>query len=99
MTPRTVRIGALRYKVHRLRLLPPPHVKSAGIIVFKHRSIFVTTHSFTGARWTAKQQRIVFWHEVVHGILHSMKRWALNDDEPFVHNFAILLEQAVRSAK
>lgn len=92
--PKTVRIGALRYKVYSLRTLPAPYVKNAGLIRFKDRAIFVTSHSYTGSRWTAKQRRILFWHEVVHGILHDMKRYKLNNDERFVHGFATRLEGA-----
>lgn len=98
-TPSTVVIGALRYKVHTLRLLPEPYRRDAGVIKFKERFIFLTTHSHRGRRWTAYQRRLVFWHEIVHGILHDMRRWKLNGDEKFVHGFARRLEKVVRQVK
>lgn len=88
-TPKTVRIGRLRYKVHMVKSLPKAHGAGSGRIDSDSRTIHVATHSASGAvKYTKKQLDIAMWHEIVHGILFSMRQHKLNDDEKFVEEFA-----------
>lgn len=53
------------------------------------------------AGWDVPDDKLehVYYHELVHWILHSMSQQALFEDEVFVDNFAGLLHQALKSAK
>lgn len=88
-TPKTVRIGKLRYKVHTVKALHRTHGAGSGRIDFAAKTIHVATHSKNGVvKYTKKQLDIAMWHEIVHGILFSMRQHKLNDDEKFVEEFA-----------
>jgi hypothetical protein len=39
------------------------------------------------------------YHEVVHGILNTIDRHDLSEDENFVQNFAVLLHQFEKTKK
>lgn len=41
----------------------------------------------------------VFFHELVHGILYSMREEKLNNDEQFVDTFSTFLHQALKTFK
>lgn len=95
-TPKTVRIGKLRYKVHKLKALPKHHGVGSGYIDYVARSVSVATHSKNGAiRYTKKQVDLAFWHEIVHGILNDMRQHRLNGNERFVEGFAERLSDIV----
>lgn len=68
-----------------------------GSISYTNSTIHVNTK--TAQRTVPKsEQAVVFWHEVVHAILHDIKP-KLNNDEKFVQEFAELLHQVTTSAR
>jgi hypothetical protein len=87
--PKKVTIGKKRYKVTRVHSLKTGHV---GRIHYKSREIDVARNYITNLfnrvvhRLPLSEQRENYLHEVVHGILHDMKRHDVNN-EAFVNAF------------
>ena len=63
-----------------------------------HGGIQLATHRL-GTLVPHKRRVQVFWHEVVHAILHEMGRDDLDADERFVEEFAKRLTQIVYTAR
>ena len=98
--PKSVRIGALRYKVHKVRSIPKSHGAGSGYIDYDEGGILLSTHSMRGRiRHTKRQLRVAFWHEIVHGILNDMKKYDLNSNERFVEGFAERISDAIDSMR
>jgi predicted SprT family Zn-dependent metalloprotease len=70
-----------------------------GRVFYDDKKIELATRSNTsGRRFDADEINVVFWHELVHAILHDMHD-PLCYDERFVTQFANRLSQAIRTAK
>lgn len=97
--PKSVRIGKKRYVVKLSKFLSDGKRSCEGMIEYEKKLISIATHSdFGNFRFTKEQNEIAFLHEVVHGILHDMRKHDLNRSESFVQGFAVRLYDAIRSA-
>jgi hypothetical protein len=92
--PKQIKVGATKYAVVRKY----KRLKNIGEVDYKERVISVATRDARGANLAVSEQFEVFWHEVIHGILHDMNH-KLRDDERFVVAFARRLNGAIESAK
>ena len=91
-TPKTVRIGRLRYKIVKQRLM-----RTAGYIHYKDHTLSLVMHGAGGvAPYTKQDIKHTFWHEVVHGILYDMRQHKLNNSERFVDGVAIRIVDVLR---
>lgn len=92
--PKSVKIGDKRYTVC---VGKTPSNYTLGEIKYISQTINVYTK--TKMRKIPKsEQQVVFWHEVVHGILEEIKP-KLNNDERFVQDFAEHLVGVFKSAR
>jgi len=89
--PKKAKINKKTYAVHRVHSFK---CGKLGEIHYANQVIKIARHAL-GGTWGKHQYRMdlskeeqweVFWHEVVHGILHDMKRHDLNN-ERFVNAF------------
>jgi len=72
--------------------------KEVGQLNFVICKIFVAKE-FNGYKCTGDYMETTFYHELVHGILDSMGRHTLSEDEEFVEGFANLLHQYEKTKK
>jgi hypothetical protein len=92
--PKSVKIGDKRYTV---LVGETSSNYTLGEIFYTNQTINVYTK--TKMRKIPKsEQQVVFWHEVVHGILEEIKP-KLNNDEQFVQAFAEHLVGVFKSAR
>ena len=92
--PKSVKIGGKRYKVC---VSKTNEMYTLGEIDYDKRVINIYTK--TKARKIPKsEQQVVFWHEVVHGILEEIKP-KLSKDEQFVQGMAEHLVDVFKSAR
>ena len=92
--PKIIAVGDKKYTVINTTTKEPYVL---GSISYTNCTITVSTK--TPQRVVPKaEQAVVFWHEVVHAILHDIKP-KLNKDERFVEEFAERLQQVTTSAR
>jgi hypothetical protein len=71
--------------------------KYAGITASASKRIVLYDVARDRAR-TPQEQQKTFWHESTHAVLRTMNH-ALAGNEPFVTQFALLLEELIRTAR
>ena len=93
--PKTIAVGDKKYTIINTTTKEPYVL---GSISYTNCTITVSTK--TPQRVVPKaEQAVVFWHEVVHAILHDINKPKLNKDEKFVEEFAERLHQVTTSAR
>ena len=92
--PKKIKVGHTNYAVVRKY----KRLRDIGEIDYKGRVVSVATRDKFGNRLSVSEQFEVFWHEVVHGILHDMEH-PLRDNERFVVAFSRRLNGALESAE
>lgn len=90
--PKTLTLGKHEYTIHS-----KPLKGKLGRIEYNTKRILVSTHREFGGRIKPRDRYDTFWHEVTHGVLHTM-RHPLRDDETFVDEFGKTLSRAIQSA-
>lgn len=96
--PKKAQINKTTYKVKRIHSFKNGKV---GEIHYKKKQITLAKHVVSAlltCRVSNREQWETFWHEVLHGILHDMKRHDLNN-EAFVRAFCRRLYTVLRSAR
>lgn len=68
-----------------------------GSLTFVENKILLATE-FDGEKIQKDRQERTFFHELCHAILDNMNEHDLSKDEKFVHNFASLLHQALKTS-
>lgn len=99
MIPKTIKIGAARYRVVQPYSMIPPDC--AGSVTYDYKTIRVAHAMHNGKRLASRSERQrseTFWHEVTHAILHDMGS-TLEANENFVTAFSQRLNNAIHSAK
>lgn len=95
--PLQIKLGKTQYTVYT-----PPFVRytaAKGCIDYEFGMIKVAQRcNVTGRTYSPKERAETFWHEVTHGILHSMNH-PLYTNEKFVTEFSKRLNDAIHSAK
>ena len=92
MIPKKVRIGKDTYTVKHMRVM-----SYYGDIEHTLKEIRVAARVVgLPLPLTNKDKYLTFWHEAVHGILNSMGKKRLNNDERFVEELAQHIAQIVR---
>ena len=97
LIPATIKIGSTPFTVYQPRYSPMKG--TYGAINYTLGTIHVAKRCPYGDKLrTPRQRSETFWHEVVHGILFDMDS-PLHKDERFVTLFAMLLSNAINSAR
>lgn len=95
--PSRFRIGRVHYGVYHVDKIALR--RAVGLIEYdRHKVILAARSNVNGRTLTSRKRTEVFWHEVVHGVLHDMKH-KLRDDEAFVEAVAVRLADVVLSAR
>jgi hypothetical protein len=81
---KTIKIGKSKYEVVAVTTLPS---RMAEINYATKVIKLASTCGYTKIRYTKKERREAFWHEVVHGILKDMRN-PLEGNEKFVEAFS-----------
>jgi hypothetical protein len=95
--PKSVMVGKKKYYIHLQRSAKR---NAWGCIYFLVPSIYISTHSEGKPRPAAGRDGMntIFWHEIMHAILHDMNH-PLNKDEQFVTEVSRRLAQVCETAK
>lgn len=95
--PTSIKLGKHRYTIATYGTM---HYSAArGSIDYSIKRISLGQRcNVSGRTYSPKERAETFWHEVTHGILHSMNH-PLYLNEKFVEEFAKRLNDAIHSAK
>lgn len=95
--PTSIKLGKQHYDVYTFGVMH--YTAAKGYIDYRKQHIYLGQRcNVTGRTYSPKEQAETFWHEVTHGILHSMNH-PLYTNEKFVTEFAKRLNNAIHSAK
>ena len=92
--PTSFRLRRRKWKVLRRQRHSGPF---AGVTLNAPKSIYIYDE-VRGRRRTDSDKQKTFWHEATHSVLFTMEH-KLAKDEKFVTQFALLLEEMVRTAR
>lgn len=95
--PKNIKIGKHRYVIVEPQEMGASATK--GEIDYYMEWIKIAQRcNVSGRTYSPKERAETFWHEVTHGILHSMNH-PLYLNEKFVEEFAKRLNNAIHSAE
>ena len=95
--PTSIKLGKHRYTVATHGTMP--YLAAKGSIDYSIKRISLGQRcNVSGRTYSPKERAETFWHEVTHGILHSMNH-PLYLNEKFVEEFAKRLNNAIHSAE
>lgn len=95
--PTSIKLGKTRYTIAAYGTMH--YTAAKGCIDYTNTRIMLGKRcNVSGRTYSPKERAETFWHEVTHGILHSMNH-PLYTNEKFVTEFAKRLNDAIHSAK
>ena len=97
LIPKQFRINGVLYGVHVVEQVSVR--RAVGLIHYDTQKVILAERNNVSGRVLSTRKRTeVFWHEVVHGVLHDMQH-KLRDDEKFVEDVAVRLTDVIWSAR
>lgn len=99
LIPKSFELGGCTYTVEITDIKPEgTRDSTTGTIIYPINKIMIYSNH-TGYICTDNYKESSFYHEMVHGILATMGKSDLNDDEDFVEGFANILHQVIKTSK
>ena len=96
--PKSFKLGGVEYKVKTKEKINSESGQVGGISDVFECSV-VIAKTVNGSNCSSDYQRQTFYHELVHQILDIMGDFELSEDEKFVQEFSVFLDQFEQTKK